>query len=154
MRIPKRPSSLMSHDSDTMTPMIDVVFLLLVFFICASVGGTVDQVLPANLEGNSTDISAEPLPEQPDRWEHPDIQIQLQSGAPEPGIVLDRQELSGIEELRQRLQRLADADADSRVILKIDDDVQVQEFITVYDLCQSLKLSRISFAVQDPAGAE
>jgi len=144
----------MSHDSDTMTPMIDVVFLLLVFFICASVGGTVDQVLPADLEGNSTDISAEPRPEQPDRWEHPDIQIQLQPGDPEPQVMLDRQALTGIDELRQRLQRLADADPDSRVILQIDDDVQVQEFITVYDLCQSLNLNRISFAVQVPAGSE
>jgi biopolymer transport protein ExbD len=154
MRIPKRPKSLMSHDSDTMTPMIDVVFLLLVFFICASVGGTVDQVLPADLEGNSTNISAEPRPEQPDRWEHPDIQIQIQPGVPEPSVILDRQALNGIDELQQRLQRLADADPDSRVILQIDDDVQVQEFITVYDLCQSLKLSRISFAVQAPVGAE
>jgi biopolymer transport protein ExbD len=154
MRIPKRPKSLMSHDSDTMTPMIDVVFLLLVFFICASVGGTVDHVLPADLEGNSADVSAEPQPEQSDRWEHPDITIQLQPGDPEPKVILDRQALSGIEELQQRLQRLADADPESRVILQIDDDVQIQEFITVYDLCQSLKLSRISFAVQSSAGAE
>ena len=42
---------------------------------------------------------------------------------------------------------LAAADVESKIILNIQDDIQVQQFIHVYDLCQSLKFQNISFAV-------
>jgi hypothetical protein len=39
------------------------------------------------------------------------------------------------------------------VVLSIHDDIRVQDFVTIYDLCQRLKLERISFAVSQPASA-
>ena len=37
------------RDDNSMTPMIDVVFLLLIFFICASVGQRSEALLPTQL---------------------------------------------------------------------------------------------------------
>ena len=75
MKIPRRPKHLGSQDGDTMTPMIDVVFLLLVFFICASVGGTADRLLPAELKGTTEAADPQEPAEDPDEWQHPAIQI-------------------------------------------------------------------------------
>ncbi|MFN5899991.1 MAG: ExbD/TolR family protein, partial [Planctomyces sp.] len=53
----------------------------------------------------------------------------------------------GLAMLQQRLSRLAAADPESRIVLSVHDEVPVQQFISVYDLCQSLKFQNISFAV-------
>ena len=153
MRIPGRSKHLLSHDSDTMTPMIDVVFLLLVFFICASVGGTADHLLPAELKGASGSTEVLQPEESPEEWNHPAIQIRLEPGENEIRVLLDEQLLTGTEMLTDRLTRLAAVDLESRIILNIHDDVQVQQFISVYDLCQGLKFQNISFAVTAPTSS-
>ncbi len=130
-----------------MTPMIDVVFLLLVFFICASVGGTADKLLPAELQGNSGQVDVAPPKEESEEWNHPAIQIRIEPGGDGVNILLDDQPLTGTDALTERLTRLAAVDPESRIILNIHDDVQVQHFISLYDLCQSLKFRNISFAV-------
>jgi biopolymer transport protein ExbD len=151
MKIPRRPKHLGSQDGDTMTPMIDVVFLLLVFFICASVGGTADRLLPAELKGTTEAADPQEPAEDPDEWQHPAIQIRIEPEQDSVAIFLDEQRLTGPEMLQDRLQRLATVDPESRIILNIHDDVRVQPFIDVYDLCQSLKFQSISFAVGKPA---
>jgi len=153
MRIPGRSKHLLSHDSDTMTPMIDVVFLLLVFFICASVGGTADHLLPAELNESSGSTEVVPQEESPEEWNHPAIQIRLEPGRSGISVLLDEQPLSGMEMLTDRLTRLAAVDPESRIILNIHDEVQVQQFISVYDLCQALKFQNISFAVKAPTSS-
>jgi biopolymer transport protein ExbD len=133
-----------------MTPMIDVVFLLLVFFICASVGGTADHLLPAELKGTSGPADVVKPETEPEEWNHPAIQVRLEPNANGIDIRLDEQLLSGTEMLTDRLTRLAAVDPESRIILNIHDDVHVQQFISVYDLCQNLKFQNISFAVALP----
>ena len=134
-----------------MTPMIDVVFLLLVFFICASVGSTADTLLPAELnEGNTSSIDEVELKE-PERWEHPPVQIRIEPstvGIHPIAVFLDDEQLQGLEVLRQRLTRLSTADPATRVIRNVNDYVEVQQFILIYDLCQKLKFENVSFAVR------
>jgi biopolymer transport protein ExbD len=139
-----------------MTSMIDVVFLLLVFFICASVGSVADRLLPASLQGNSQTVSETAADDS--EWQLPPILIRLQPGTAsaagavvEPEVLLDRAPLSGLQELTERLTALAAADRTAPVVLSIHDDIEVQHFVRVYDLCQRLKLEKISFAVSKPA---
>lgn len=151
MKIPTRKTGASTLDGDTMTPMIDVVFLLLVFFICASVGSTADKLLPAELNGNST-TSLEPVaPVEPEEWQHPPVQIRIEpsdAGDDPVSVFLDDERLKGIESLSQRLTRLGAADPATRIILNVNDDVEVQQFILIYDLCQKLKFKNVSFAVR------
>lgn len=151
MKIPPRPNRKNSLDGDTMTPMIDVVFLLLVFFICASVGSTADKLLPAELNGNSTSSIEALTPDEPEKWEHPPIQIRIEPSSDENNpiaVFLDEQPLAGIEVLSRRLTLLGSADPSIRIILNVNDDVEVQQFILIYDLCQKLKFENVSFAVR------
>jgi len=134
-----------------MTPMIDVVFLLLVFFICASVGSTADKLLPAELNGNSTSSIEALAPVEQEKWEHPPVQIRIEPSTAENNpiaVFLDEEPLPGIEVLSQRLTLLGSADPSIRIILNVNDDVEVQQFILIYDLCQKLKFENVSFAVR------
>ena len=151
MKAPSRPNRNSSLDGDTMTPMIDVVFLLLVFFICASVGSTADKLLPAELNGNSTSSIKAVATVEPEEWEHPPVQIRIEPsavGSNPIAVFLDEQPLPGIEVLSRRLTLLGSADPSIRIILNVNDDVEVQQFILVYDLCQKLKFDNVSFAVR------
>ncbi len=156
MRVPGHFNRRQPLDSETMTPMIDVVFLLLVFFVCASIGRTPDNLLPAELKAGSTEsqLKTEPPPEQ--NWEHQQVRIHVSAAGSESGDVrvrLNEQPVSGMAELERRLRRLAEADPLSAIILDVDDGVLVQQFITVYDLCQLLKFSSISFATRSAGAA-
>lgn len=151
MRIPNRHHRNDLADTQTMTPMIDVVFLLLVFFVCASVGQTPDLLLPAALNAGTTETAVQlPVEDPDDVWQHQQVRIHLSPGreeTDEPLVSLNERPLSGLAELEQRLTRLARADLQSPIILDVDDTVAVQQFISVYDLCQLLKF-RISLAAR------
>ncbi len=131
--------------------MIDVVFLLLVFFVCASIGQTPDRLLAAALAAGTVEQKSDPVQPPADMWDHQQVRIRLtlENGAGQnAAILVNEQRVTGLDDLRSRLARLAEADAESPIILDIDDNVQVQQFITIYDLCQSLKFQSISFATR------
>jgi biopolymer transport protein ExbD len=144
MRLPRAAEP---EFGDPMTPMIDVVFLLLVFFICASAGAISQKLLPAELKGASSESAAAVSEPESSQAEHLTVRIRLQPGTAGLEVLLDEQPLSDLVMLQKRLTQLAAVDSESRIILSIHDEVPVQQFISVYDLCQSLKFGDISFAV-------
>lgn len=136
-----------------MTPMIDVVFLLLIFFVVASIGQTPDALLPAAMAPGVTETDIELPPPDPDLLPVTDIQIRLsQSDSQLLQIELNDRQVTGAE-LRERLNLLSDQDPRSRIILDVRDEVLVQQFITVYEFCQTLAFESISFAVHQPDAA-
>lgn len=147
MRIPNQRRT--SFDNESMTPMIDVVFLLLVFFVCASVGQKPDLLLPANLAAGATETEVKLPPSDPNEIEPQKVQIDLLQ-SPDGRLLIDlnKGRLSGAKELQQRLQTLAKIDPRSQIILNTADEVSNQQWIAVYDLCQSLAFESISFAVR------
>lgn len=152
MRIPSHHQQRSRAENESMTPMIDVVFLLLVFFVCASIGQKPESLLPAELTSGQTDAQIELPPQEPQEPPPPEVRIRLQRSdtSGQLTIALNEGTVSGAAELTQRLQRLAELDPRSRVILDIEDSVSVQQFIGIYDLCQVLAFESISFAVRQP----
>ena len=147
MRIPSHRRTPL--DNESMTPMIDVVFLLLVFFVCASVGQKPDLLLPADLADGSTETEIQLPPSDPDELPPQKVQIDLTRNTDGRLLIdLNQGRLSGAQELRQRLQTLAELDPRSQIILNAADEVSNQQWIAVYDLCQSLAFDSISFAVR------
>lgn len=130
-----------------MTPMIDVVFLLLVFFVCASIGQKPDALLPAQLNHGTTESKVDPPQEVPDEFPPQEVRIRLARIDGQLRIELNEGIVPGARELRLRLERLAELSAQSKIILDIQDDVSVQQFIAIYDLCQGLGFASISFAI-------
>ena len=129
-----------------MTPMIDVVFLLLVFFVLASIGQEPESLLPAELGKGNTETQAE-LPE-PEDFPSQTVRIRLALTENRNLLIeMNEQPVSTPRDLTQRLQTLAELDPGTRIILNVEDSVSVQQFIGIYDLCQLLPFESISLAV-------
>lgn len=128
--------------------MIDVVFLLLIFFVVASVGQTPDELLPASItEGTTNEVETA----RPDELVPPqEIRIKLDRVEDQLKINLNAADVTP-EQLQDRLTQLAQIDLTSRIILDVEDNVLVQHFMTVYERCQVLGFQKISFAVPQAA---
>ncbi len=126
--------------------MIDVVFLLLVFFVIASIGQEPESLLPAELGKGSTETQVE-LPE-PEDFPSQTVRIRLALGKNQNLIIeMNEQAVPTPRDLTQRLKTLGELDPGTRVILNVEDSVSVQQFIGIYDLCQVLRFESISLAV-------
>ena len=151
MRIPGQRSRVPALQGEAMTPMIDVVFLLLVFFVCASVGQLPDSLLPAELGPGATPPLVGLPPPDPEIPEHQEGRIVLRPSEI-PGKItmqLNAQVVATAEELRDRLMQLSDIDPLTPVIFDIDDRVTNQLWIAIYELCQRLDFESISFGVRN-----
>jgi len=121
------------------TPMIDVVFLLLCFFITTAVFSQweyeVDLTLPTAKTGK-----------MPDRLPGEIIINIAQSGR----ITVNQQELD-MPTLQDRLTRLARYYPGQPVILRSDAQTPVSHLVRVIDACRQADIWNFSIATRDPA---
>ena len=129
--------------------MIDVVFLLLVFFVCASVGQKPDLLLPAELSAGQTEAQVDLPQQEPDEWQSPEVRIYLDRDAGGGlTIQLNERPVTSSADLNGRLTQLAEFDPSSKIIIDFHDAVAFQHFIDIYDRCQTLGFKSISLAVK------
>ncbi len=144
MRVPSfvRESPLTPQAS--MTPMIDVVFQLLVYFLCTAGFSPREYQLPADLPPTGASQQLEPSPEM---VELEMIQVVLRRQGDRLAIRLNGEPVATIEELVRRLRLIA-AVATPPVILDIGATVPMREVIAVYDACLANGFSDIRFAAR------
>jgi biopolymer transport protein ExbD len=142
-----------------MTPMIDVIFLLLIFFVCtASFDPRVrEQILPTRLSlpgAIQSDVQIDPEIMDLDEivvevlWREIDGRWRAQwqindrnyTSLADVGAVL-----LAVKDLNKDLK------SDLPVILDVEPDVPMEDVIDVYDLCREVGLLRVQFAAS--AGA-
>jgi biopolymer transport protein ExbD len=143
MRVVHRKFDNKQRGDSLMTPLIDVVFLLLIFFVCTASFQISEFSLPTNLalEGASP-VEIEPPPEEPLER----IVIKL-SG--EPGAVvwtLNERPYSSIGEVRRVLTALAGVDASLPVVLDSAGEVSLGNVIDTYDACRLSGFATVQFA--------
>lgn len=147
----RRPSALIRRDTDAdlnaaMTPMIDVVFLLLVFFVWTASFQIVEQILPTQMSsqlGSEPAEIQEPVPE--DDFEDIVIRIGWDNGA--VNWAINDQPVGSLAEVETSLRAVAGVKQDAPVILHPDGGVPVGDVIDVYDLAKLTGFAEISFAV-------
>lgn len=153
MRIPSAHHDRQRDDSQAMTPLIDVVFLLLIFFVCASTDQVRESLLPTELSGGSiasaeTDPAPRPLGEA---WVRVRAAAQDGSG---PSIEVEGRSFSGPRRhqlLASFLKTLASTAPQLPVILDIAPEVSLGEALAAYDAARSADFDAIHFAVDPPA---
>jgi biopolymer transport protein ExbD len=128
----------------SMTPMIDVIFLLLIFFVSTASFQVVEEVLPTNLSLPGTtqsDLQVDPLEEDLDEIV---VKILWQEGRPRWQV--NQRDYDRLDRVRAVLAAAAGIKIDLPVILDVDAEVPIENVIDVYDLCRQIGLRRIQFA--------
>ena len=131
-----------------MTPMIDVVFLLLVFFVWTASFQIVEYALPSQLSAKQgsqpTEMTDTPPPE--DDFDDVVVRILWEN---RPVWRLNDARVGSIRELRTRLKEIADIKNDAPVIIHPDGDVPLGDLVDVYDVSLQVGFQKVQFAATE-----
>lgn len=145
MRLPS-PNSRQGRELEIkLTPMIDVVFLLLVFFIWNASLQKYEYVLPSQLSvasGNQDDVPTEPPPEA----DFDDVVVRIRWRDNQPAWFINDISVRSLAQLQEKLQVIQAIKRDAPVILHPDKQVPLGHVIDAYDRSRSAGFERIQFA--------
>ena len=131
MRLPEESEN---RAEINITPMIDVIFSILAYFIVSSLSLTRSEGLPVNLPQAST--------AQPQKTEQINISI-----LPDGAIALDRQPIA-LEKLEAEVKAKIPANTESLVILNADKAVDHGRVVEVMDKLRRVKGAKLAIATQ------
>jgi len=130
-----------------MTPMIDVIFLLLIFFVCTASFRN-EEVLPLPfppLPGTiETAVEIDPLEEDLDEIV---VKILWRDGA--VFWEINGQEYYDLDRVEGVLTTVRRLKSDLPVILDVEPAVPMENVIDVYDLCRQVGLEKVQFAAPE-----
>ena len=127
-----------------MTPMIDVVFLLLVFFVWTASFQVVEYALPANVaETSGSDPSDSSTPPPPEADFDP-LVVRVQPG---PMFELNGQQLSSVGILQQRLAAIASVRNQTPTVIHPDGQALMGPAVDAFDAARAAGFTKVAFAV-------
>lgn len=130
-----------------MTPMIDVVFLLLVFFIWTSSFELPEFDLPSAV-AEPPQAGAEASATRPPAEVFDEIVIRLSMRDARLLIELNGQPLSDKDDLRTRLAEIISLGVQPPVIVDPSDQIRIGAAVEIYDVARSAGADRVLFAAQ------
>ena len=128
-----------------MTSMIDVIFLLLIFFVCTANLNAVEEILPTQFSLSGVTISdLEPEPGFLN-LQYARIRISYQNRIPYWQI--EGQSCQTVHDVQAVLARIARSKSDLPVIIASESNVPWGNVIDTYDICRSVGLEKIQYEV-------
>lgn len=147
MRVPSFQHERETRFDQAMTPMIDVVFLLLVFFVCASVGQMAESLMSVDLSsGDVASTEVEPVETKPSWVTEVWLKLMWDETNERTVVEMNDREFTEFEPLESDLKALADLSADSPIILDIEGRVPAGDVIRVDDACRAAGFQSINYA--------
>ena len=136
-----------------MTPMIDVVFLLLIFFLWTSSFQPPEFDLPGSLASQPEAGMSARGKDQPPAEMFDEIVIEVRGTEVEaPQLSLNGQAVADLAALTEQLETIAALGVQPPVIIDPDDETPVGAAIRVYDVARGVGLERVLFAAKRQAG--
>lgn len=147
----RRTSPLVRRGSEVdfdsaMTPMIDVVFLLLVFFVWTASFMVVEHVLPSKmseLTGSDTMDQVEPPPPK----DFDDVVVRIGWSGDAPTWKINTELFPSLVEVQKQLMAISEIQTEALVILHPDPIVPLGFVIEAYDAAKTSGFDEVSFAV-------
>jgi biopolymer transport protein ExbD len=129
----------------TVTPMVDVVFQLLVFFVLASGGRIAERTLSTTLSAGAV---ASTLPQTTTEQRATEVWLHLRRDAADGKTILrvNQGPPGDLGLLPQALAAARQSDPNSNVILDVQGNVAWDDVIRAYDACRAAKFRAINFA--------
>jgi biopolymer transport protein ExbD len=140
-----------------MTPLIDVIFLLLIFFLCTANFRPLEQSLPATVTASQAERASKETDPQLAELDEVIIRLERDSGQtvwsvsfagdPQAGEQFTKE-----DDLRSFLRELAGIRGDLPVVVQVSPNVPMQDVVTTVDLCREAGLSAVSLLVSSSEG--
>jgi len=129
-------------DALNLTPLIDVVFLLLIFFLVATRFSQDDRELPVQLPSAA---SAVPMTAEP---------TEMVVNVDATGQYMILGERMGLDRVEMVMRRaVADNPLNQMVIIRGDRTVAFQAIVSIMDLCTKLKVPSYKISTEAEAGS-
>lgn len=145
MRLPTRDQG--QSISLKMTPMIDVVFLLLVFFVWTSSFDLPEFDLPSSMaQPPSGGIESESIKIEAEDYDELIVKVDEING--ETVIRVNDQSVDGFEPLRGYLKSILELGIQPPVIIDPSDRVTMLIAVRLYDIARDAGADRVLFAVR------
>ncbi|MBL7042586.1 MAG: biopolymer transporter ExbD [Pirellulaceae bacterium] len=132
-----------------MTPMIDVVFLLLVFFVWTASFHIVEHILPSSVSAVRGSQPSDPSTPPPAEEDFDDVVIRIHWLDTRPGWQVNEQSMPSLDAVRASLASIATVKPDAPVILHPDQDVPLGDVIDVYDVTRLEGFEKVQFAASE-----
>lgn len=149
MRLPRSRSHELPQLEVKMTPMIDVIFLLLTFFIATSSFRAPEEALPTHLLASGAGAVAPPV--EPELEELEEVVVRLLWSGDAVSWEINRRPLARLAEVAAVLEPLARVQSNLPVVIDAAGEAPLTHVIDVYDLCRRLGFERIHFAAHRAA---
>ena len=131
-----------------MTSMIDVIFLLLIFFIFTTNFDAVEKLLPANLGFQGTILQNDIIVTQEERdLGEIYIRILMDEKGENFSWRINQRSCNSLDQVGHVLRQLANALPEVPVIIDPDRKVPIENVLDIYDICRKNGLVKIQFAV-------
>jgi Biopolymer transport protein len=146
MRRPPLPQR--DNSAVAMTSMIDVVFLLLIFFAVTGGSGIRELLLPAELSSaggmESAVAAADETPLSVEIW----LKLTIDAASDQLVVEMNGTEYRDLRELKGQLQALAELGPENPVILDVAGNVPLGDLVDIYDTCRAGGFETINFAAK------
>ncbi|MCA9175420.1 MAG: biopolymer transporter ExbD [Planctomycetales bacterium] len=143
----RRPSVFLNRRESldvAMTPMIDVVFLLLVFFVWTASFSIVEYALPTAVTQTAGNQPANLDTPPPPEADFDNVVVRVLAG---PRFELNGQTLETISELQERLREISSVRTDTPTVIHPDADVAMGAAVDAFDAARSAGFTKVAFAV-------
>ena len=129
----------------TMTPMIDVVFLLLVFFVWTASFQIAERVLPGSVSEKSGAMSL-PTDVPPPEFDFPEVVIRIVWRDQQPVWLVNDRPLPDLRAVRMMLEQIVAIHRSAPVIVHPDAETPLEHVIEVYDVTRLVGFPEVQFA--------
>lgn len=131
-----------------MTSMIDVVFLLLIFFAVTGGSGVREYLMPTRLaaSGNVESVAppGEAKPQQVEIW----LKLTRDAAAERTLVDMNGTSYADLAVLKEQLRALAELEPDNPIVLDVAAEVPLGDLVDLYDTCQTVGFRTINFAAK------
>jgi biopolymer transport protein ExbD len=130
-----------------LTPLIDVIFLLLVFFVWTASFRIAEYVLPSSVS-EASDVASGTnlrLPPPPDA-DFADVVVRVLWTDGRPEWRINDEPLARLPDVRSRLSRIHEVNHAAPVVIHPDSEVPLGHVIDLYDIARVVGFAQVQFA--------
>lgn len=131
-----------------MTPMIDVVFLLLVFFVWTASFRMVELTLPSEVSISTGSSDSDMLDPPPEDLDFDNIVVRITGDADQIALSMNDEPVENLATLGDRLKKICAIKSDAPVILHPDPTVSYGDVMQVYDLSRISGFDTVQIAAR------